>query len=133
MQNDLLSMELKGNEDEFNKCSFDKPIYQVDTFDKEILCQSNPIHSVHTSQPHHSKNQIINLNQTGKPFKSSKYKMMNLPISKKQKSIIDSDSLGQSNWNDQFKNDVKKKRQYFRKGNTTNLPENNNLAVSNNY
>lgn len=41
-QNTHLSLEFKGD-DEIKKVSFDKVIYRMDSFDKEILGYSNPI------------------------------------------------------------------------------------------
>ena len=41
-QNTHLSLEFKGD-DEIKKVSFDKVIYRMDSFDKEILGYSNPV------------------------------------------------------------------------------------------
>ena len=62
------------------------------------------------------------MNQMGRGYRGGKNNKNNA-YSVKRQSKLDSEPAEYNYRNDQSKLDVKKKRQYFRKGNTTNLPD----------
>jgi hypothetical protein len=69
----LLSVDLGKHEDDIKKVSFEKTIYRMDSFDKEILGYSNPIQSVGSRQSHPRSNvneSNVNFPVGGKVYKN---------------------------------------------------------------